>query len=192
MLFSQNYVDVSINQPAMLKADAGIDVTINEGTTIQIGGSPTATYGYGGYTYAWAPSDDLSDASGSNPEATVQNSLIYFVTVTDLMECTSMDSFAVTVSGKTDMLNHWVNSSIKIVPNPNQGTFIIEMENTTFVTGIDIIIRDMNGKMVYNRFTGIQEGKKKIPVNISTLSKGIYIIELYHESLQYKQKLVVY
>ena len=192
VLFSQNYVDLNIDQPAMLKADAGIDITIKEGTTIQIGGSPTATYGYGSYTYAWAPSDNLSDASSSNPEATVQNSIIYFVTVSDVMECTSMDSIAVTVSGSTDMLNQWIEPRIKIVPNPNQGTFIIEMDNTTFVTGIDIIIRDMNGKMVYKRITGIEKGKNKITVNISTLPEGNYIIELYHESLQYIQKLVVY
>jgi len=192
LLFSQNYVNVTINQPAMLIANAGTDTTIEEGATIQIGGSPTATYGYGSYTYAWAPSDYLSDASSSNPEATVQESKIYFVTVNDVMECTSMDSISVSVIGATDMLNHWVELGIKIMPNPNQGTFTIEMDNTSLEVGVDIIIRDITGKIVYNRNTGIQEGKNKIPVNISTLPKGNYIIELCNECLQYIQMIVVY
>ncbi|HER40646.1 MAG TPA: T9SS type A sorting domain-containing protein [Salinimicrobium catena] len=192
LLFSQNHAHVNINQPAVLQADAGIDTTVKEGAAILLGGSPTATYGYVSYTYAWVPGDNLSDASSSNPEATVLNSIIYFVTVTDGMECTSTDSIAVTVNGATDILNQRADLVIKIMPNPNQGTFIIEVDNTTLVNGIDIIIRDMHGKVVYSRFTGIQKGKNKIPLNISTLPEGSYIIELYHESLQYIQRLVVY
>ena len=192
ILFSQNYVDVNINQPEILKADAGTDTNINEGTTIQIGGSPTATYGYGNYTYAWTPSVNLSDATSSNPDATVQNSTIYYVTVTDAMECTSMDSVVVTVNDATDLLNKLVDFNIKILPNPNQGRFILEMHNTTLLTGTEIIIRDINGKMVYNRITGIKEGKNYIPVNMSILPNGIYIIEICNESLHYVQKLVVY
>jgi len=192
ILFSQNYVDVNINQPVILKADAGTDTTITEGTTIQIGGSPTATYGYGNYTYVWAPSANLSDYTSSNPDATLQNSIIFYVTVTDAMECTSMDSVVVTVNDATDLLNKLVDFNIKILPNPNQGRFILEMHNTNLLTGTEIIIRDINGKMVYNRITGIQEGKNYIPVNMSILPNGIYIIEICNESLHYVQKLVVY
>jgi hypothetical protein len=192
ILFSQNYVDVNINQPDLLKANAGIDITIEEGTTIQIGGSPTATYGYGNYTYAWAPSVYLSDAAGSNPDATLQNSTIYFVTVTDAMECTSSDSIIVTVTDATDIQDQFPDYNIKIVPNPNEGKFIIEMDNTTLITGTEIIIRNINGKMLYNRIMGIQEGKIYIPVNMSTLPKGNYIIEINNECLHYIEKLVVY
>ncbi len=192
ILFSQNYVDVTINQPDILKADAGTDTTIKEGTAIQIGGSPTATYGYGNYSYAWSPSDNLSDATSSNPVASVQNSTVYYVTVTDAMECTSVDSITVTVTDVTDLLKQIVDYNIKILPNPNRGKFILEMDNTTFLTGTEIIIRDLNGRMVYNRITGIQEGKNDIPVDMSTLPKGYYILEVSNESLNYIQKLVVY
>lgn len=192
ILFSQNYVDVNVNQPDILKADAGADISINDGTTIQIGGSPTATYGFGNYTYVWSPSVNLSDATGSNPDATLQNSTIYFVTVTDAMECTSMDSIMVTVNDVTNMQNQLLDSNIKILPNPNQGKFIIEMDNTTLTTRTEIIIRNIHGKMVYNTITGIQEGKFYIPVNMSTLPKGNYMLEIKNESLHYIEKLVVF
>lgn len=192
ILFSQNYVDVNINQPEILKADAGTDTIINEGTIIAIGGSPTATKGYGNYTYAWSPSDNLSDATSSNPVASLQNSTVYYVTVTDAMECTSMDSIELTVTETTDLLNHLVDSNIKIFPNPNQGRFILEIDNTTLLTGTEIIIRDIYGKMVYNKITGMQEGKNQIPVDMSTLPKGNYILEIYNECLHCIQKLVIY
>ena len=192
ILFSQNYVDVNINQPDILKADAGTDISINEGTTVQIGGSPTATFGNGNYTYAWSPSVNLSDAAGSNPDATLQNSTIYYVTVTDAMECTSVDSILVTVNEATDMPSQLLDFNIKILPNPNQGKFILEMDNSKLMTGTEIIIRDINGKMVYNKITGIQEGKISFRVNMSTLPKGNYIVEINNECLHYIEKLVVY
>jgi hypothetical protein len=66
------------------------------------------------------------------------------------------------------------------------------MDNTTIITGTEIIIRNINGKMLYNRIMGIQEGKIYIPVNMSTLPKGNYIIEINNECLHYIEKLVVY
>jgi hypothetical protein len=190
--YSQNYVEVNINQPDMLKADAGTDINIIEGATVQIGGSPTATCGYGNYTYTWSPSVDLSDAASSNPEATLQNSTVYFVTVTDAMECTSTDSLRVTVSDGTGLLNQAPDFNIKIFPNPNQGKFILEMDNTAALNAAEIIIRDINGKMVYDRITGIHEGKVYIPVNIPSLLKGNYFIEINNDCFIYKAKFVVY
>jgi hypothetical protein len=190
--YSQNYVEVTINQPDMLKADAGMDIYIIEGATAQIGGSPTAASGYGNYTYAWSPSVNLSDAAGSNPEATLQNSTVFFVTVTDAMECTSIDSLKVTVNEGTGLLNQASDFNIKILPNPNQGKFILEMDNAAALNKTEIIIRDISGKMVYDRITVIQEGKVYIPVNIPSLLKGNYFIEINNDCFIYKAKFVVY
>jgi hypothetical protein len=66
------------------------------------------------------------------------------------------------------------------------------MNNTTLITGIEIIIRNINGKIVYNRIMGIQEGKIYISVNMSTLPKGNYFLEINNKYLQYREKLIVY
>ena len=47
--FSQTYIDVYVDQPAPLKANAGADTAIHQGDTIQLGGSPSAEGGNGGY-----------------------------------------------------------------------------------------------------------------------------------------------
>lgn len=78
--------------------DAGSDTTINCGTSITLGGSPTASGGAGGYTYSWT--GNVSSASASNPSATpVTLSTTYMVMVTDSNGCSSGDSVVISLSG---------------------------------------------------------------------------------------------
>lgn len=71
-------------------ANAGIDVTILEGTTTQLNAT-------GGGTYVWTPSVGLSDTSISNPIANPMVTTTYFVSVTSDEGCTSTDSVTVTI-----------------------------------------------------------------------------------------------
>ena len=78
-------------------AAAGSDQTVCSGSAAVIGGSPTASGGTGPYTYSWAPTTGLDDATLANPTATVTSTTTYTVTVTDANGCTGSDSVAVTV-----------------------------------------------------------------------------------------------
>ncbi|MBV6485583.1 MAG: hypothetical protein KFKLKKLM_02153 [Flavobacteriales bacterium] len=71
-------------------ANAGIDVTIVEGTSIQLGAT-------GSGSYTWTPSEGLSDTTISNPIANPLETTTYTVTVTSPEGCTSIDSVTVTV-----------------------------------------------------------------------------------------------
>jgi gliding motility-associated-like protein len=71
-------------------ANAGIDVTILEGTTTQLNAT-------GGGTYVWTPSSGLSDTTIANPIANPMITTTYYVTVTSDEGCTSTDSVKVTV-----------------------------------------------------------------------------------------------
>ncbi len=80
-------------------ADAGLDVFICQGDTIQL----TAT---GGATYSWTPATEISDATIANPEVWPNFPTTYYVTVTDANGCTDLDSvfvdvFAVIAAGDT-------------------------------------------------------------------------------------------
>ncbi|MBU0466005.1 MAG: lamin tail domain-containing protein, partial [Proteobacteria bacterium] len=79
-------------------ADAGNNQTIDSGSSVPIGGSPTATGGTGSYTYLWTPDDgSLSDTTNSNPTASPSSTTNYTVTVTDSNGCTATDQVTVTV-----------------------------------------------------------------------------------------------
>jgi gliding motility-associated-like protein len=80
-------------------ADAGPDTSICNGSSVQIGGSPTASNGSGNYSYAWSPSAGLDFTDIANPFASPSSTTEYFVTVTDTDNSfTSIDSVTVTVN----------------------------------------------------------------------------------------------
>lgn len=71
--------------------DAGADVSICLGDTTQL----TAT---GATNYIWTPTDSLSDPNISNPLAFPSTTTEYFVTGSDALGCTAVDSITVTVN----------------------------------------------------------------------------------------------
>lgn len=72
-------------------ADAGPDVTINQGEIAQFNAS-------GGENYSWQPPDALNNPEIFNPVANPLNSITYTVTVTGANGCKSIDSIIVTVT----------------------------------------------------------------------------------------------
>ncbi|MBL0331053.1 MAG: T9SS type A sorting domain-containing protein [Bacteroidetes bacterium] len=85
-----------IAQP--LAADAGINQTICSGSSATIGGSPTATFGAGGYTYFWSPSTGLSSTTVANPIASPTTTTTYTLQVTDALLAVATDVVTITVN----------------------------------------------------------------------------------------------
>jgi hypothetical protein len=81
-------------------ANAGDDVSICEGNSTVVGGTPAATGGDGNYTYLWTPTPELSDATAPNPTATPAASVTYTLTVTDGTGCSGADQVDITVNPK--------------------------------------------------------------------------------------------
>jgi gliding motility-associated-like protein len=70
-------------------AFAGFDQGVCAGSSAQLNAT-------GGVTYAWSPTDGLSDAGISNPAVTFSSDTItYVVTVTDIVGCVNTDSVTV-------------------------------------------------------------------------------------------------
>ena len=81
-----------------LTASAGADREICAGSSVAIGGSPTASGGTPGYTYKWSPAAGLNGTqTAANPTATPDHTTVYTVTVTDANSDTASDSVTVTV-----------------------------------------------------------------------------------------------
>ncbi|MDI6764912.1 MAG: dockerin type I domain-containing protein, partial [Thermodesulfobacteriota bacterium] len=78
-------------------AAAGNDNTICSGTCTTIGGSPAATGGTPGYTYAWTSSPAGFNSSNSNPAVCPTTTTIYTLTVTDNNGCTAQDQVTIKV-----------------------------------------------------------------------------------------------
>lgn len=93
-------VNVGINQPAALVADAGnpTGLEICEGDSIFLGGNPTALGGTAPYAYVWSPGTNLSSTTVANPLASPGTPTSYSLQVTDANNCTSTGSVSVAVN----------------------------------------------------------------------------------------------
>ncbi len=76
----------------VLTVNAGANDTICPGTSVTLGGTPTATGGTAPYTYLWTPSNNISSTTVSNPIANPTAPTWYYLTVTDSTGATKKDS----------------------------------------------------------------------------------------------------
>ena len=74
-------------------ANAGIDISICNGSTVQLIGSGTGT---SPLSYSWLPTTGLSDPNIPGPLATPTDTTFYQLTVTDSYGCAAIDSVLIT------------------------------------------------------------------------------------------------
>ncbi len=82
--------DVVVTVAPLPVALAGSDVTLCNGSSIQLNGS-------GGTSYSWSPATSLSCSTCFNPSSSATSTTTYTLTVTDANGCTGTDDVIVTV-----------------------------------------------------------------------------------------------
>ena len=73
-------------------------MTICDGDTVTIGGSPSGSGGTGALTYTWLPNTSINDNSLSNPDIFPTGSTNYILEVEDINNCAATDSVLVSVN----------------------------------------------------------------------------------------------
>ncbi|GEM_PF-4301342 len=92
----EDMVEVIVNPLPVV--DAGADQTICRGSTVIIGGQPTADGGKAPYDYSWSPYIGLNDETLPNPLAGPNSETNFTVTVTDSKGCVGSDAMTVFVN----------------------------------------------------------------------------------------------
>ncbi|MBN2273043.1 MAG: T9SS type A sorting domain-containing protein [Bacteroidales bacterium] len=174
-LKSQTFFEVKVNQPPVLTADAGEDVSIDPGMSTILGGSPAATGGTGSLTSAWKPAYYIADTELENPQATPAGNVTYILTVTDERGCTASDEIIVTVIGGSGVKDNVSENEFIIYPNPNNGIFTLGILNNR-TSDIQISILTMTGQVVHNETIPSAGKSSSVSVNISSLPRGSYIM----------------
>jgi hypothetical protein len=164
-------------------------VTVNANPTVTavsntsilcVGQSATLTVS-GASTYNWS-----TGATGNsivvNPSATFS----YSVTGTSSSGCQDSTSITqnVTVCTGIETIKVGNTTSIAIFPNPNNGTFVVDIKGND---GYTIVITDITGKLIYN--SPLQNDKNLIQLNAET---GMYYYTILkgNESIN-KGKIII-
>ncbi|GLB48232.1 T9SS-dependent M36 family metallopeptidase [Neptunitalea lumnitzerae] len=77
-------------------------------------------------------------------------------------------------------------ASVNIYPNPSTGIFNIEIAD--FAGDVEVTVFDINGRIVYEDFKADFSAKSQ--VNLGSLDRGMYIIQLKSNGLDYVTKLM--
>jgi gliding motility-associated-like protein len=86
-------------------ADAGSDKSSCPGVLVTLGGNPTGPMGS---SYQWSPSGLLNNSPLPNPQANINTTTVFYLTVTDTNSCKQIDSvvvnnFSITMTADTSL-----------------------------------------------------------------------------------------
>ncbi|MFH2143120.1 MAG: T9SS type A sorting domain-containing protein [Bacteroidota bacterium] len=111
---------------------------------------------------------------------------LYSVIVTDSYACYATDSVYVILN--TGVNDYSLGSDILLYPNPNNGLFVVEMQNKQ---NIEIVFKlyDVQGQIIESTKTRDLEIRKSF--NCSLLAKGVYYLEIDNGSGLIIEKIVV-
>jgi hypothetical protein len=79
-----------------------------------------------------------------------------------------------------------------VAPNPTQGDAYVILNNKT-ATGVNIVVTDITGKVVYNTNQQLSGTEARIQIPHSAItSKGVYLVQTITGNSTNTNKLVVY
>ena len=189
--FGQRFIPMNFTQPAVLSADAGRDTLVCKGHPLILGGNPSAFGGSGGYLYLWSPGEGLNDPTLANPQAKLNDTRSYVLTVTDAHGCQATNFISVKVDQCLGVTETLVRQPLTIFPNPSNGEFTIK--GLSYQKGILQRVEVFNelGQVVYSR--SFTEAYMSAVLDIDTKIKdpGIYYLKISLTDQLFSQRLIV-
>ena len=143
-------------------------------------------------SYEW----DFGDGGTSNEESPMHQYAqtgIYTVTLTgynvdcDLVETISKEVVVFVTTDVEELENQF---KVSILPNPNDGNFILNFENI-FNQKIEIELYDMGGRDMMRKAFDISNGNTSHSINLSHFPKGIYCLMIKSNNGIKVEKLVI-
>ena len=173
-----------INFSALPVVDLGSDTAFcaQEGDQIILDAGNAAS------TYDWSTgdTDQTLTIDKDNFDYGTQN---ISVEVTSADGCASTGEVTVELKNCSSIGENSANLSFDVYPNPNNGSFTIEL-NSNGSEMVTIKIVSVTGALVYNRIVEVN-GENKQFIDLDDYSKGVYTISVYGSDYQVNKKIVI-
>ncbi len=141
----------------------------NAGIASQVGSAVNFTASSTGTGYSWN-FGDAGTSSSQNPAHNYTVNGNYTATLTVTKGCNSK-TYTVTVGITTGITKNIADENFVVYPNPSNGKIRI---STSYIDNFDMTVYSAEGKQVFSENTVSNEKE----VDLGTLSKGVYIIQL--------------
>lgn len=189
---AQTYVHFTVNQPAELMADAGPDSMACLDTPVMLGGMA----GQGGtspYTFDWSPTTGLSSSTVANPTVTIPtaDTITFTVTVTDANGCTASDDVIFISMVCVGLENAVGIQAFEVWPNPTEGAFQISAQLSQPFSAATLRMVDLQGKLVWEKKHDQPGLRLEESVNLTSLARGTYTLELDADGQRVSRKIIL-
>jgi hypothetical protein len=154
------------------------NVTITASQDTICTGDSSLLTAHGAVNYTWSPGSQTTSTVYVNPTT---NSL-YMVTGKDANGCQN-NSFKQIVVNCLAGVQQITAGSVRIYPNPNNGTFVIEPSSGERQV---VQVMDINGKVVLS-----QSVEGKTTIDAASLNGGVYSVSLQGTERSLSQRLVI-
>ncbi|MBR9921954.1 MAG: S8 family serine peptidase [Bacteroidetes bacterium] len=141
--------------------------------------------------YSWDFGDGLGQSTEAEPVYEYTAPGEYIVTLQATNECGTSE-FELTISLSADGINSkqavW---DLSLAPNPNDGQFILSLDNPEKRQSVVISILDISGKLVYENDVSINSGNQQFQMDVRNFSSGLYILRVSDGTRQSHRKFVI-
>jgi len=119
--------------------------------------------------------------TGDASPVTITSSITPIEAVNNNLDLVELKSEEGTVSiGNSDLTTLQKLSNLNIYPNPNGGSFMVEL-NLSSKENVSLKIMNTLGQVVFNEDYSQMNGEHKIPVSLGEKAAGVYVVKLQTE-----------
>jgi hypothetical protein len=163
---------------------------LGEDTEVCIGNYIVLDAGNEGASYLWSTGEITQMIDVDTTGMDENNNRLISVLVTDINGCSSEDEIMISFLDCTGIYDYNGLTDLKIFPNPNNGTFTIQLSAAEpQESNIEII--NMRGEVVYKDRITLIKGLNSEKIQVSQLSDQLYYLRVVSENGIVTKKVVI-
>ncbi len=180
----------TVNKPLYILVGTIVNVLAIPNDTVVVTQSITLDATTPGATYLWAPGGETTPTITIDGSVVGVGSHLYAVTVNTPDGCSQYIIIRIVFTPYTGIAQNKTDLSTILYPNPNQGSFTLEMNSLT-PQNISIDITNAMGMKVYSENGITFSGKLVKPINLNKVSAGVYYMSIRNSGKNIVQKFLV-
>ena len=189
-IYSQNFVQLTSNQPPELKVRVLPDLTYT-GEAIQLGIPEMVSGGSGDYIFFWSPAEGLDDPNSIRPWANPIENTDYTLSISDGNSCTAMSAQSVVID-LSDINEFNSHPVVQVYPVPSKDVLNINISHLRGIDCLKLSIFHISGRLVKENMVQKCSENLKLSIGLDEMKPGSYIMVLTSSDFSSKHKILVY
>lgn len=166
------------SQQTNVNADAGDDVSVCSGETVNLVGS-------GGISYLWSTGETTKSIKVAPTRTTTYELKV------DNGVTSNLDYVTVTVENCQNIADDNIEfqNNLRVYPNPSSGVINVNISNIESEVVLDLI--SMSGSIIYSDTMNTEQSNFSKQLDLSSFERGVYFVRVYNSNQNLVKKIVM-